>query len=182
MPASEEGFHEGTLWLWLTLPLLEKWNFHCFPLFGTRLLASVSLWLASQRAFPAWFGKTVRPHFPLHVVVRACGQKNNFRTHIGVKRKMNLLNMARWRESRVYWEKKCCKRSEMTSWQSQRADPKCMVMPVFITQGEVRSRGTPADLLIGWVKKGLMIHFLVGWGCIRPLWRWEEEWATYLSY
>ena len=44
-------------------------------------------------------------------------------------------------------------------------------MSVFITQGEERSQDIPADLLIGWGKRGLMIHcWLVG-GChIRSLW------------
>ena len=39
---------------------------------------------------------------------------------------------------------------------------------VFIAQGEERSQDTPADLLIGWGKRGLRIHLLVGWGHIRP--------------
>lgn len=33
---------------------------------------------------------------------------------------------------------------------------------VFIAQGEERSQDTPADLLIGWGKRGLGIHLLVG--------------------
>ena len=41
-------------------------------------------------------------------------------------------------------------------------------MSVFITQGEERSHDTPANLLIGWGKRGLRIHLLVGWGYIRP--------------
>ena len=44
-----------------------------------------------------------------------------------------------------------------------------------------RSSDTPADLLIGWGKKGLMMHLLVGWGHIRSTWGGGEEWATYLS-
>ena len=36
--------------------------------------------------------------------------------------------------------------------------------PVFIAQGEERSYNRPAGLLIGWGKRGLMIHLLVGWG------------------
>ena len=54
-------------------------------------------------------------------------------------------------------------------------------MSVFIAQEEERSRDTPADLMTGWGKRVLMIHLLLGWGCIRPLQRWGEEWATYLS-
>ena len=38
--------------------------------------------------------------------------------------------------------------------------------PVFIAQGEESSQDTPADLMIGWGKRGLMIY--VGWGYIRP--------------
>ena len=34
-------------------------------------------------------------------------------------------------------------------------------MSVFIAQGEARSPDTPADLLIGWGKRGLRIHLLV---------------------
>lgn len=44
-----------------------------------------------------------------------------------------------------------------------------MVMSVFITQGEERSQDTPADVLIGWGKRELTIHLLVGWECIRIL-------------
>ena len=40
-------------------------------------------------------------------------------------------------------------------------------MSAFIAQGEERSCDTPADLLVGWGKRGLRIHLLVGWGCIR---------------
>lgn len=39
-------------------------------------------------------------------------------------------------------------------------------MSIFITQGEERTQDTPADLLIGWGKRGLRIHLLVGWGYI----------------
>ena len=38
---------------------------------------------------------------------------------------------------------------------------------VFIAQGEEGSQDTPAELLIGWGKRGLKIHLLVGWGYIR---------------
>lgn len=54
-------------------------------------------------------------------------------------------------------------------------------MCVFITQGEERSCDMPVDLLICWGKRGLTIHLLVGWGHMRLLQRWDEEWATYLS-
>ena len=41
---------------------------------------------------------------------------------------------------------------------------------VFIAQGEERSQDAPADLLIGWRKRGGSdIHVLAGWGLIRPL-------------
>ena len=40
-------------------------------------------------------------------------------------------------------------------------------MLVFITQEEERYFDIPADLLIGWGKRGFMIHLLVGWRCIR---------------
>ena len=52
-------------------------------------------------------------------------------------------------------------------------------MSVFIAQGEERSHDTPADLLIGWGKRGLMMHLQVGWGIkgLRP----GEDWPTYLS-
>ena len=36
-----------------------------------------------------------------------------------------------------------------------------VVMSVFITQGKERSYDTPADLLIGWGKRGLGIHLLL---------------------
>ena len=42
-------------------------------------------------------------------------------------------------------------------------------MSVFITQGVERSLMTPADLLVGWGKRGLRGHLLVVWGLIRPL-------------
>ena len=35
---------------------------------------------------------------------------------------------------------------------------------------EENSCDTPADLLTGWGKRGLMIHLLVGWGRVRPQW------------
>ena len=42
-----------------------------------------------------------------------------------------------------------------------------MIRSVFITQGEERSRDTPADLLIGWGERGVLtIHLLVGWGVV----------------
>ena len=44
-----------------------------------------------------------------------------------------------------------------------------VVMSVFIAQGEERSPDTPADLLIGWGKRGLMMHLLVGWGHMKAL-------------
>ena len=45
---------------------------------------------------------------------------------------------------------------------SGKANPRHAVMSVFIAQ---ERRGyTPADLLIGWGKRGLAIHLLVGWG------------------
>ena len=44
-----------------------------------------------------------------------------------------------------------------------------MVVSVFIAQGEERSQDTPADLLIGWGKRGFMIHLLVGWELVKPL-------------
>ena len=34
----------------------------------------------------------------------------------------------------------------------------------LITQGEERFHKIPADLLIGWEKRVLVIHLLVGWG------------------
>ena len=37
---------------------------------------------------------------------------------------------------------------------------------VCVTQGEERSCYTPEDLLIGWRKRDLGMHLLVGWGCI----------------
>ena len=43
-----------------------------------------------------------------------------------------------------------------------------MEKSVFIAQGKERSCNIPADMLIGWGKRGLRIHFLVGWGHIRP--------------
>ena len=46
---------------------------------------------------------------------------------------------------------------------------------------EERSCDIPADLLIGWGRRGFMIHLLVGWGYIRPLKGQRKEWATYLS-
>ena len=39
-------------------------------------------------------------------------------------------------------------------------DPEHLVMSVFVAQGEQRSQDTPADLLIGWGKRGLTIHLL----------------------
>ncbi len=42
-------------------------------------------------------------------------------------------------------------------------------MSVFIAQGEEGSQDTPADLLIGWGKRGLAIHLPVGGGLIRSL-------------
>ena len=54
-----------------------------------------------------------------------------------------------------------------------------MVMSVFIAQGEERPSDTPAAPLIGWGKRGLTTHLLVGWRHIRPY--GGEEWATYLS-
>lgn len=36
-----------------------------------------------------------------------------------------------------------------------RADPGHVVMSAFIAQGEARAQETPADLLIGWGKRGL---------------------------
>ena len=44
-----------------------------------------------------------------------------------------------------------------------------VVVSVFIAQGEERSHDTPANLLIGWGKKGRRIHLLIGWERIRPL-------------
>ena len=67
-----------------------------------------------------------------------------------------------------------------------RADAKLVVMSVFLTQGERRVLSqareremAPADLLIGWGKRGLMMHLQVGWGIkgLRP----GEDWPTYLS-
>ena len=54
-------------------------------------------------------------------------------------------------------------------------------MSVFIAQEEKRSYDTPVDLLIDWGKKGLGIHFLLGWGHIRALLGQGEAWTTYLS-
>ena len=34
---------------------------------------------------------------------------------------------------------------------------------------QMRSPDTPADLLIGWGKRGLMMHLLVGWGHMKAL-------------
>ena len=42
-------------------------------------------------------------------------------------------------------------------------------MSVFIAQGKERSCGTPADLQMGWGKRGSKIHFPVGWQQIWPL-------------
>ena len=50
-------------------------------------------------------------------------------------------------------------------------------MSAFIAQGEERSCDTPADLLVGWGKRGLRIHLLVGWGCIRPYRGWVRSGA-----
>ena len=43
----------------------------------------------------------------------------------------------------------------------------CVVMSVFITQGEERSQDMLADLLI--IRWDVTIHLLVDWGHIRPL-------------
>ena len=46
--------------------------------------------------------------------------------------------------------------------QSWARGPVCFY--VFIAQGEERSGDTPADLPIGWGRRGLTIHLLVGGG------------------
>ena len=56
--------------------------------------------------------------------------------------------------------------------------PGHVLTSVFITQGEERSYDASADLLIGWGKRGVMIHLPVGWGLPGG---WGEEWTTYLS-
>ena len=43
-----------------------------------------------------------------------------------------------------------------------------VVVSIFITWEEERSCNTPANLLIGWGKRSLRIHLLVGWGYIMP--------------
>ena len=95
----------------------------------------------------------------LGVIVCARGQKN-FRAHIGVKRQKSLLRMES--KSRVYWDKRHCKPLGPLPDNQGKPDNERVLMSVFITQGEQRSRDTHADLLIGWGKKG-SYNTLAGW-------------------
>ena len=93
------------------------------------------------------------------------GQKKNFQTHSSVRRKFIEMRDA------------ASTAGQLPDDQVSRSQARGHV---FIAQGEERSRDTPADLLIGWGKRGLRIHLLVVWrlvgaGRSRPgCPRWER--------
>lgn len=86
------------------------------------------------------------------------GQKKKNSQHSKVKRKKSLLRkgtlLVQWDDFLIIRE----------SWPQA-----CGCVCFYSPERQERSCYTPADLLIGWGKRDLRIHLLVGWGHIMPL-------------
>ena len=72
------------------------------------------------------------------------------------------------KRKRVGDERRCQRSGQLPDNQGEQTPSLLMSFSVFITQGEEKFQDMPADLLITWRKRGLMIHLLVGWGRMRP--------------